>query len=218
METNRKREIEAEKQKRKEEVIAASIEVFQEKGIENSKMTDIAEKAKVGVASVYRYFKTKPELVIEAAVRFWEEEIGLLYGKYVNESFEKISGLDRVGRILGVFKVLYMEHKDFIRFIEEFDNYIIKEKINPERLENYEKNIVGLKKVIFEAIDYGRRDGSIAQNIDSEIFYITTTHALMSLCQKLVLRGNIIKSDKDVKAEEQIDLVIAMALSFIKNR
>lgn len=218
MDIKRKKEIETEKQKRKEEVIAAAVEVFKEKGIENSKMTDIAEKAKVGVASVYRYFKTKPELAIEAAVKFWEEEIELLYDKYVNESFEKLNGLERVEKILGVFRVLYINHQDFIRFVEEFDNYIVKEKISAERLDVYENNIIGLKKTMLEALSAGKKDGSIAENIDGESFYITITHTLMCLCQKLVLRGNIIKSDKDIKAEDQIELVIAMGLSFIKNK
>ena len=96
----RKKENEEQKDKRKELVIIAAIEVFIEKGIENTKMTDIAEKAQVGVASVYRYFKTKTEIVIEAAIRFWDIEIDTFYKLFSKKEFKQLNGLDRVSQIL----------------------------------------------------------------------------------------------------------------------
>ena len=51
-----------------DEVIDAALSrVFIKQGIDKTKMTDIAEEAQIGVASVYRYFKTKPDIAIEAA-------------------------------------------------------------------------------------------------------------------------------------------------------
>jgi AcrR family transcriptional regulator len=211
----RKVELENQKEKRKKEVILLAIEVLKEKGIENTKMTDIAEKSQVGVATVYRYFKTKPDLVIEAAIVLWEIEINSLHNQFYEGSFLELSGAERVRIILSTFITLYHKHSEFIRFLEQFDNYIIKEHIDPEKLENYEKGIIDMKPVMFDAIDKGKKDGSIKGNVDKNVFYITITHSLMSLCQKLILRGEILRSDREIKGDTQVEFLIEMAMNYI---
>lgn len=217
LKTKRKKELFEQKERRKDEVISAAVEVFKEKGIENSKMTDIAEKAEVGVASVYRYFKTKPDLAVEVAIKFWDMEINSIYTEFDKDNINKLIGIEKLKTILNVFVNLYNNHKDFVRFLEEFDNYVIKEQIPSEKLENYEKSIINLKNIIFEALEEGKVDGSIRSDIDNEVFYITVSHSLMTLAQKLILRGNILKSDSDVSGESQIKLIIDMAVNYIQN-
>lgn len=205
------------KEKRKEEVILASIEVFKEHGIENTKMTDIADKADVGVASIYRYFTTKPELVIETALKIWEDLIDTFYKDFSEESYKSLNGIKSVETLLEVFLKLYKHHKDFMRFIEEFDHYIIKEKIPSDKLELYESTILNLQPLMLDALQKGKQDGSIKLQVDNHTFYMTITHTLISLCQKLISRNTILNSDQDIEGEEQVRLIIHMALQYISN-
>ena len=211
----RKLEMDNQKGKRKEQVVLAAIEVFKQKGIVNSKMTDIATKAEIGVATVYRYFNTKSELVIAAATTLWEEKISILFNKFDEPTFMELNGADRVRTILNIFVSVYQKYPEFISFLEHFDNYIIKESIPLENLENYEIIIMDTKLAIFHAIDKGKKDGSIKSNMDNDAFYITITHSLMSLSQKLILRGNILRSDSDIKGDTQLKLLIDMAMLYL---
>ena len=213
----RKTETDNLKKKRKEEVVAAAIAIFKEKGIDQTKMMDIAEKAEVGVASVYRYFKTKFDLVIAAATWLWQEEISSLYHQFYNAAFDELSGAEQVRAILGIFINIYLEYPEYMSFLEYFDNYIVKEEILAEKLEAYEQSIMDLKTGLFNAIEQGKRDGSIKESIESNSFYITITHALMSLSQKLILRGTILKSDYEVQGEQQLWMLIEMAMGYIIN-
>jgi len=43
-------------------------------------------------------------------------------------------------------------------------------------------------------------------------------HTLMSIIQKFVLRGEIVRSDSEVTGEAQIRLVIEMICGFIRNK
>ena len=217
LKVKRKLEMDDQKEKRKEDIVLAAIEVFKEKGIDNSKMTDIAEKAEIGVATVYRYFNTKFELAIASATTLWEGKISLLYNKFYEPAFMELNGADRVRTILNLFICVYERYPEFISFLEHFDNYIVKESIQLENLESYEKIIIETKSAIFDAIDQGKKDGSIKSNIDNDVFYITITHSLMSLCQKLILRGTILKSDKDIQGDTQLKLLIDMAMGYLIN-
>ncbi|NLB20850.1 MAG: TetR/AcrR family transcriptional regulator [Clostridium sp.] len=211
----RKLVLDKEKEKRKKLVLYDAIEVFKLTGIENSKMTDIAEKSKIGVATLYRYFDTKTEIVIGAAAIMWEEKISILYNKFEEPNFMELNGAQRVREILNLFMILYRSYPEYLSFLEHFDNYIVKEDIPMENLSSYENIINDTKAAIFGAIDVGKFDGSIHNEIDNDIFYITTTHSLMSLCQKLILRGTILKSDKDIHGEIQLETLIDMAMLYL---
>lgn len=215
LKTKRKIELNNQKNQRKEEVISAALEVFKTQGIESTKMADIAEKAEVGVASVYRYFKTKPELVVDTACKFWKDEISELYVYFTEEAFLKKNGFTKTKEILEVYLQLYKEHQDFIRFIDEFDRYIIKENISKEKLKIYEKSIIDLKPLLLNSLELGKEDGTIRKDLLSEQFYFSINHALMSLCQKLILRGDLLESDEYVQGEEQIKMIIEMAVKYI---
>jgi AcrR family transcriptional regulator len=214
--TKRHTDTDRQKEERKEKVIIAAIEVFKEKGIENAKMTDIAEKAAIGVASVYRYFKTKPELVIAAAVKFWDLGLAALSDDYAEAVQHELNGLAQVRQILQVSFTVYHEHQDFIRFLEELDYYILKEQIGFEKLAVYENNIFHAKTLLFAALETGKRDGSIRPDIDNNRFCITITRVLMSLCQKLALRGIVLPSDSEIAGEVQLGILIDMAVRYIQ--
>lgn len=217
LKTKRKAEIEEQKDRRKEEVIAAAIKVFKEKGIEKTKMTDIAECAEVGVASVYRYFKTKTEIAIAAAIGVWQEMTNIYYADFIKEDYKSLKGIQQVERVLEIFLNVYINHKEFMRFIEEFDNYVIREGISRERLQEYEKYIISLAPVMMEAMEAGKRDGSISTGINNAEFYMTITHTLISLSQKLIMRNAVLDSDSIIDGEGQIKLVINMALKYINS-
>ncbi|MCF8020539.1 MAG: TetR/AcrR family transcriptional regulator [Vallitaleaceae bacterium] len=210
-------EINKQKEKRKEDILAAAIEVFKEKSIRSAKMTDIALKSEVGVATVYRYFKTKLDLVIEAVNWMCKEEMQLMLVPFEDDGYKSMNGFEQVSFILKLFILLYEVYPDFVALLEQFDNYVVEEQIGLEQLENYEKNIIDLKEITFGAMERGKKDGSIKMDIDNNIFYTTITHSLMSLSQKLILRGNILKSDSEVNGKKQLALLIELAEGYIKN-
>lgn len=63
---------ERQAQQRRERILGASMELFWEKCVEDASMEEVAKRAGAGPATVYRYFSTKVELVIETAELYWE--------------------------------------------------------------------------------------------------------------------------------------------------
>jgi len=217
LKNKRMNEINEQKEKRKEDILVAAIEVFKEKSIRSAKMTDIALESEVGVATVYRYFKTKLDLVIEAVNWMCKEEMQLMFEPFEGDGYKSMNGLEQVSFILKLFIQLYEVYPDFVVLLEQFDNYVVEEHIGLEQLEHYEKNIIDLKEITFDAMERGKKDGSIKMSIDNNIFYTTIAHSLMSLSQKLILRGNILKSDREINGKKQLALLIEMAEGYIKN-
>ncbi len=55
---------EREKQKRREEILAAARDLFYEKGYQNTTVEEIAEAAEISKGTVYLYFASKDELYV----------------------------------------------------------------------------------------------------------------------------------------------------------
>jgi AcrR family transcriptional regulator len=216
LKTKRESERAEEIEKRKKDVIKAAREVFLQKGIDKAKMTDIAAGAGVGVASVYRYFATKTDLLLEVAVDYWESEKEYIDTILIEQGpNDNLNGYKKVKKLLGIFQHIYTEQPNFLKFLEMFDNHIIREGVPFERLELYEISALSFKPLIFNAIEQGKNDGSIRKDVDAELFYMTTAHALMSLSQKLLLRGSVLRTDRTVEGLEQIKLLSDMAVKYI---
>ncbi|HDZ24319.1 MAG TPA: TetR/AcrR family transcriptional regulator [Desulfobacteraceae bacterium] len=67
---------EREKLRQRQEMLAAALELFSEKGYHNVSMHEIAEKAEFAIGTLYKFFKNKEELyknlVLEQSDRFHE--------------------------------------------------------------------------------------------------------------------------------------------------
>ena len=60
---------------RRETILDAGFKLFAEKTINPVSMNDVAKAAGVGIATLYRYYSTKQELVLAISTRVWEKYI-----------------------------------------------------------------------------------------------------------------------------------------------
>ncbi|SFU88704.1 transcriptional regulator, TetR family [Clostridium sp. DSM 8431] len=213
----RKVEFEQSKKKRMEYIVEKAAEIFCAQGIDNTKVTDIAKAADVGVASVYRYFKTKSDIVIQVGIKFWTNIRAEFVRKIEEDDFINQNGLEQFKDLGNIFFKLYNDYPQFLKYLHDFDSYIVKEKIEKDRLKEYEENILFIKELVVKYIEKGQADGSIKDSIDAEELYFTTTHTLMSLVQKLSLSGSVLESDIRISGEKQIKMISNMILEYIRN-
>ena len=217
MEASEKRKLERERQteSRREEIIDAAVKEFVSAGIENTRITDIAIRAEVGPATVYRYFETKPKLVVECAIRFWNYEMMNLEPQIESARHYGKTGFDLVKELLDVVGALYEKSPDWLRLLEQFDNYIVRENVPREQLADYEHNVLSSQSVIIEAIKQGQEDGSIRPDVDGGSFCVTAVNAVIALSQKLLLRGNVVENDSELDAKTQIAMLVEMELRYL---
>ena len=218
MDAKEKRRAELDKQivERKEDIMDAAIAEFIENGIDNSKISDIAKRAGVGAVTVYRYFENKPKLVVECATKLWHSEMNSLTPLFYPKNYDELNGFEKVTQILHTIGSLYEIRPDMLRLLEQFDNYTVREHISKELLQQYEAAIIDTRVMMLAAVEAGQKDYSIRSDIDAVLLYTTVIHSLFPLIQKLLLRGDVIISDRDVDAKTQIALLIDMELSYIR--
>lgn len=207
-----------QKNARIDRILAAAFKLFSSAGIEPVAMTDIAKKAEIGVASLYRYFSTKDEIAIRTAIWAWEEQISEIYPSINNDEYTNGNGLFRLSIIFSLFKKLYMSQPEFLRFIYFFDSYAVNSGIKQERMIEYENVIGKVQMIVADAIKLGLKDNSINKKyIDkTENLYFTLMHSFFSTAQKLTLSENLLAMNEKSKGSDQLDLLSELLLNGVK--
>ena len=88
---------------RRERLLEAGFRLMSARTIEAVTLQEIADEAKIGIATLYRYFKAKPDLVIEIGTNIWkryyvevEKEYARLNGPAMNAAEELEFFLDSI--------------------------------------------------------------------------------------------------------------------------
>ena len=203
------------KDKRVERAVAVCAELFLANGIENVKMTDIADVSGIGVATLYRYFGTKIGIAIDAMTFLWDDLKNLFSGVFDSETFLSQTGIKQLQDMLKMFIVLFTAHKDFMRLLGEFDRFVIHENVPSEQLEVYEKSVINFYPVIERAYNKGVEDGTVREIPEFRIYYLTFAHALTEMSKKFI-DGEILPSDDFSDAEKELAMLIDCAVSYLK--
>jgi len=98
------------------QIFEATLDLIHEKGLQDSPMSSLAERANVGVGTIYRYFKNKDELL---------NELFEYQSKYVHEAMLMDYSEDNSYEVR--FKLIclnllnhYLDNPRSFRFIEQF--------------------------------------------------------------------------------------------------
>lgn len=135
---------EAEKAVRMRRALETGFRLFAEKGIDPVTMPEIADASGVTRPSLYRYFSTKPELVIAIGTWKWQEYIDGSRQRFPAQVRDRMSAREYVETYLDVFLDLYRNHRDLLRFNHYFNSYIEKEHVTPEQMRPYREMIEDL--------------------------------------------------------------------------
>ena len=191
-------------------IVDIATDLFMCRSVNEVTIRDIAISAQVGEATIYRYFGNKQNLVMQAAMKLQN---------IVSEGFFRLekgkNGYEKLALFYESYYDIYKKHPDFYKFLNEFDAYIAVEQ--SEDMNPYESAIDQYKNFYMEAYQLGLKDGSIKKQKDIEMFYFSTTHALLELCKKLAYKKAVLNQDTKIEKDSEIKCLIDIILGSINN-
>lgn len=203
------------KSRRLERAVETATEMYLSQGIENVKMTDIADACGVGVATLYRYFGTKTGITIAAMTHLWYDLAKMFSGVFDSEVFLSQTGHKQMIDLMKMFAVLYEAHPKFMKMLGEFDLFLIRENVPKEMLIEYDQSIINFYTIFERAYKTGLEDGTVREIPKFKLFYLSFAHALMELGKKLI-QGELLPSDDFSHAKEELAMIIETASYYLR--
>lgn len=182
--------ISKEPQERKQEIIETALELFSEKGFENTTIQDIAEKMNVSQGLCYRYFKSKTEIFAATSEYYAMKAVEQIQIPIS----EDLPAIDKLNTIIKRMFEYEMKHHEFeARYNENSE-------IRASRLDNVAKQLVDVMIPIIE------------QGVRENVFHCTN----VTLDTKFLVFG-IIHTFHEEMPNENIKEYIVSFLNFMKD-
>ena len=170
---------------RMDRAVACAAALFLENRIADVRMTDVAEKAGIGVATLYRRFSTKGRLALAAGTLLWRRFNERITDLVESDAFLAMGGANRLERMLRLYAEGYVENAGFVLFIDDLDRLLVSERMDEEALGAYAGEVDSFYLIFADAYQLGLQDGSVVRKVDFPLFYRSVAHALMGASQKL---------------------------------
>ncbi|NWL86194.1 MULTISPECIES: TetR/AcrR family transcriptional regulator [unclassified Paenibacillus] len=211
--TRHKNELQRGKQNRIQLVIEAAEEVFKERGIDQTTMQNIADRACVGVATVFRFFPKKEKLVVAVATRNLETVLHTFQAIAQTQAscYKKISLL-----FDDFITLLDSDDSSNVKLLENFESYAAYYKEPIEDIDIFNKIYRQISDVFSTIIQQGIEDGSIRNDIPVEKVLTTVVNTFGNFARKLSLQKNILTVEPDLDPKEQLLILKDILLSYLK--
>ena len=197
-------------------ILENGFRIFAENTIEKVTMLDVAKAAGIAISSLYRYYSTKPKLVLAISTWAWD--------RYVREN-ERIeaetakpdrTAADMFESYLDSFLDLYRNHRNLLRFNQFFNIYLMSEAISEEEMGPYLDMVKGLERRFGRIYQKAQQDGTLRTDISEKKMFTTTLHLMLAVVTRYAV-GLVYNAESD--AEEELRLQKDMLMrQFVKRQ
>ena len=176
------------REKNKQKVTKCALDIFIENGIESTRIGKIASRSQLTERSIFRYFNTKADLVLAAALLFWSESIEKINS--LEDTSNDLTGIEQIHQIFTTYVDAFEENQKKFIFIHEAEAYLSRYFNN--QWEKYKPIILEISKVsnLSKAIAKGLKDGTVSNKSNLNYLYLNSFDALLGLMQKLAINYN----------------------------
>lgn len=201
------------KQIQTDKIITAAKKLFTEHGLHDVQMKDIASLAGIGVATVFRYFPKKDELIVEVAIRSLDA---------VDAEFRRIvalraSAFERLEQLLDtLLDAQKADHYKSARFREAFESYASFRTDPLPAIDRYLARQQAIMDLLEPLIEDGKNDGSINPAIAVKPLIVTVINSYSSFANNVALKSAISYLDKDIQPETQQEVLKQILLDYCR--
>ena len=202
---------ELEMAERRNTILREGFRLFEAKGIETTGMQEIADACHLGIATLYRYYKNKTDLVIDIGTRQWQEYFVDIQKKRSQRNVDRMTAAENLEFYLSFYIDLYNNHKDLLRFNSNFNSYVMHEGVSAEQLKPYLKSIGSIAVLFHELYEKGKKDGTIRTDMPEEKLFASTAHIMLAVAVRYA-QGLIYSAENEADRTEEFTLLKNMIL------
>ncbi len=202
---------------RREKMLRTAFELFSKKGIEKVTMEEIAQSSGVGKRTLHRYFSTKAMLVAETGTWAWQEFLEENKKRTVEYDRDKMDAAGEFELYLDSFIVLFLEHRDLLRFNQFFNIYVVTEGVDKDCLKSYKEMIEMMAQWFHGLYEKGKKDNSLSMDLSEEHVFTTTLHLMMAVITRYAVGLVYEPEGEEASLDELLFLKEMLISKFVKD-
>lgn len=196
-------------------MIQAAKSLFADYGFEKTTMQRIADESDVGVATLFRYFPKKEDLIVEVVKDAIKRQIP--YFEEVLKSNKK--GIEKIDEALtGYIEYISEENIDSTKLLEAFELYIAFNDVEHSLVEEIIKEYGKFQQIIKAIVREGKMDGSIQLSINNELIASTILNMFGTAVKKYSLYNFLPDQIIPIPNKEELTRVKDVLISYLQQQ
>lgn len=206
---------EEEMAERKYKILHVAYHLFCQHGIDAITLSQIAKESGVSNSTVYRYFETKAELLLQTQNILWTETVAQVTKNNWNQLPLSKNGWEELSILLYGFKAFYQQHSNYLLFSVDYKLFLVRNCIRLSEY-SYNKTLKPVKDIFCAALNRGQNDGSINRESPAETQFIEIWDLIRGFAEQLVVLNAIY--EKPNLGEQQFDHIIQYILETLRGQ
>ncbi len=196
--------------KRQWQILEAALKVFSEKGFEGSRTSDIAKEANVAEGTIFRYYKTKKDLLMGLFIPF----IVKFFRPLMFKSIERIIDNDKDKPIEQVLKEIFLDRLQLARKNEALIKTLFLESAyRPEIMEALQSQIMPKFIPVIENFMKQNIEKANLKDIEPRVITRTTMSMLAGYLFLSTSFPDFFSAEDD---EKEVEKIVDILLNGIK--
>ena len=192
-------------------------ELFSTRNIETVSMIEIAKESGYGTITLYRYYSTKPILVVAVAAWKWGEYIKGNQNRTASADFIGMTAAECFVLYLDSFIDLYENQRDLLRFNQFFNIYVQSEHIDSKVMTPYQEIIGSLRSIFHMIYEKAMEDKTLRTDISEEEIFSTTLHLMLAAVARYAV-GLVYVPENGFDGKKELNALKEMLIvRYIKN-
>lgn len=175
---------EREAERRKKQLLEAGLDLFSRHGIEAVSLQMVAETADVGIATLYKYYQNKLNLVFAISADMWETVWKEVLQAVDPEDLESRNAYQLVELYCDSMLRLYRERPEVLRFSANYKSYICREGASEEQLAVQLDVLKPIGMLFHRKYEAAKADGSIRTDLPEEELFTTITLTMLGMAER----------------------------------
>jgi AcrR family transcriptional regulator len=202
---------------RRARLLEAGFRLMSARTIEAVKLSEIANEAGIGIATLYRYFKTKPALVIEIGTVLWRKYYVEVEKAYAARGGAEMNAAEEMEFFLDSIIELYRSHKDVLRFNRNFDTYVKHQECTAEQMRPYNEAVEVFATKFHTVYRKAQEDGTLDIRVSEKRLFVGTLYAVLSVAGKFA-EGLVYPPDGEHDMTEELLMLKRMIVDSMRKK
>ena len=194
----------------------AGFRFFSQYGIEGISMKEIAREAGVGIATLFRYYPSKPDLVLAIGIWKWEQMLQSTDQQLREAEVMSFTSAQRYEFFLDSFIMMYRSNRNMLRFNQFFNIYLQSEGNDPAFFQPYVTMIDSISDKFVTNMANLKSDGTMRQDVSIRKIFSTSLHLMLAAATRFAV-GLVYRPESAMKPEEELELLKQMLLATFRN-
>lgn len=171
-------------EQRKMQLLNAGFELFAEHGIESVSLQEVAKKADVPIATLYKYYQNKVNLVVSISANTW----GNVWKKILEEDNKELlfsrNAYEMVEFYCDIIIDIYKKKPQILCFSSNFKTYLTREGASDEQVKEQIDTLKPISDLFHAKYEQAKENHCIRTDIPEQELFSTLALTMLGMAER----------------------------------